>query len=145
MRHLLHKRKLGFGKHRSKGARSSFLKNLAASLILEEKIETTFARAKVINSYVDSIASRAKKSNEKNNIRYIMKKLPSGRLGEKASRKLFSIVSNSSRSTGFLRVVKTKTRLGDSSQMASVFWIDSIQKESDSAKEEKEKGAKDDK
>ncbi len=144
MRHLLHKRKLGFGKHRSKGGRASFLKNLAASLILEEKIETTLAKAKTINSYVDSIASRAKKSNEKNNIRYIMKKLPPGKLGEIASRKLFSIVSNSDRSTGFLRVVKTNNRLGDSAQMASVFWVDPIEKELVSTEEDKEKGAKED-
>ncbi|MBT01529.1 50S ribosomal protein L17 [bacterium] len=126
MRHLLHKRKLGSGKNRSKGARNSLLRNFAASLILEGKIETTFAKAKVINSYVDSIASRAKKSNDKNNIRYILKKLPSGQLGEKASRRLFSIVSKLSRSTGFFRIVKTKTRLGDSSQMAIVTWVDNI-------------------
>ncbi len=145
MRHLLHKRKLGSGKHRSKGARNLFLKNLAASLIIEEKIETTLAKAKVINSYVDSIASKAKKSNDKNNIRYIMKKLPAGKVGEQASRKLFSIVSNSNRSTGFLRIVKTKKRLGDSSQMASVFWIDPIENETSIPKEEEEKGVKDDK
>ena len=126
MRHLLHKRKLGFGKNRSKGARNALLRNFAASLILDGKIETTFAKAKVINSYVDSITSRAKKSNDKNNIRYILKKLPSGQLGEKASRKLFSIVSKLSRSTGFFRVIKTKTRLGDSSQMAIVSWVDNI-------------------
>ena len=45
---------------------------------------------------------------------------------EKASRKLFSIVSKLSRSTGFFRVIKTKTRLGDSSQMAIVSWVDNI-------------------
>ncbi len=55
-----------------------------------------------------------------------MRKLPSGQLGEKASRKLFSIVSKLSRSTGFFRVIKTQTRLGDSSQMAIVSWVDDI-------------------
>jgi len=59
---------LGSGKNRSKGARNALLRNFAASLILDGKIETTFAKAKVINSYVDSIASRAKKSNDRNNI-----------------------------------------------------------------------------
>ena len=57
MRHL--KRK-GRKFHRLKGARRSFLRNLANDLVRAEKIETTEARAKEIRPIVERLVTHAK-------------------------------------------------------------------------------------
>ena len=48
---------------RTTDQRQSFLKSLAANLILKEKIKTTEARAKELRSIVERLVSIAKKGN----------------------------------------------------------------------------------
>ncbi len=90
-------------------------------MILEGKIRTTWAKAKVVAGVVDSLAASASKGKEYRQIRKVMSKLPSGDLGEKASRALFDHVEGAKRQTGFVRVLKlAKRRKGDGAEMAQV-------------------------
>ena len=59
MRHLVAHRKLG----RTTAHRKSLLRNLATSLILEERIETTLPKAKELRPFVEKAVTLGKRAN----------------------------------------------------------------------------------
>jgi len=71
MRH----RKKGVILGRKIGARRALIKNLAASLVLYEKVKTTEAKAKAIRPYVERLVTVAKNPSLANR-RLLLKKLP---------------------------------------------------------------------
>jgi len=70
-RHKYVGRKFG----REKGPREALLKNLATSLILHERVETTLAKAKEIRPIVEKIITKGKKGDLAAR-RQLLKKLP---------------------------------------------------------------------
>ncbi len=59
MKHLKRGRKF----HRKKGQRNALLKNLLGNLVLNEKIETTEAKAKEIKPRIEKLITLGKKQN----------------------------------------------------------------------------------
>jgi len=98
MRHFKKGRKL----HRKIGPRKALLKNLAASLILKEKIQTTEARAKETQVFLEKLITTAKKQNLP-----AFRKLKAS-LPQKAAEKLYYHLANqyNERKGGYTRIIK---------------------------------------
>jgi large subunit ribosomal protein L17 len=112
MRHCQKKRKFG----RPRGQRQALLKNLAAHLILKEKITTTEAKAKEIRPFVEKLITKGRK-NDLAAVKYLTKYLP-----VKARQKLISQISPryQKRSGGYTRIVKSGSRQTDGAKMAII-------------------------
>ena len=114
MRHGDKVKKLG----RYKEHRKSMLRNLCISLIKNERIVTTVARAKYLRKVIEKLITRAKEDNLHNR-RLVFSFLRN----KKALVKLFSNVAVRylNRPGGYTRVVKLgKYRKGDSSELAVI-------------------------
>lgn len=108
---------------REKDQRRALLKGLADSLILQEKIETTITKAKEIVPYTEKLITKAKKG-DLHSRRQIISSLNTL---ESAHKLVDSIApSLKGRVSGYLRVKKTGLRRGDSTQMATVSFVDEI-------------------
>lgn len=114
MRHRVVGKKL----NRDKDHREALLKNLASSLLLSGKIETTVTKAKFVRPFVEKLITKAKDSS------FNSLKLIRSRLGNEAAlRKLVSEVAPSfkDRNGGYTRIQKTgKIRKGDNSELATI-------------------------
>jgi large subunit ribosomal protein L17 len=133
MRHRIKGTKLG----RDIKSRKALFKNLAISLVLEERIKTSLPKAKNAKAFVDSLVSKAKKR-DLSSRRLVLKKLGN----QKAVAKLFDILTPrfSDRVGGFTRIIKLGNRSSDTSPMAILEFV-KIEKKSpkEIKKEEKEK------
>ncbi|KKQ94624.1 MAG: 50S ribosomal protein L17 [candidate division CPR2 bacterium GW2011_GWC1_39_9] len=111
-RHKYVGRKFG----REKGPREALIKNLATSLILHERIETTLAKAKEIRPVVEKIITKGKKGDLAAR-RQLLKKLP-----ENAAAKVIEKLSVEYKETpgGYTRILKTGFRGGDGAPTAII-------------------------
>ncbi len=105
---------------RNKNQREALLRNLATSLILNEQITTTTAKAKEVVPFTERLITKAK-AGSLHDLRQIKADL----LTENASRKLVQELAPSwkDRSSGHIRIIKTGFRLGDNAPMAVVSLI----------------------
>jgi len=110
MRHRKTGRKFG----RECDERGLMLRNLATSLILFEKIETTDAKAKEVRSLVDRLISRGK-AKDLAARRYLMKYLLHKNAVEKILRELAD--KYATRTSGFTRIMKLGNRAGDAAPL----------------------------
>ncbi len=117
MRHRVKGRKL----KRTHSHRNALLKNLAGSLFLHKRIETTLAKAKELRSFAEPLITRARKGSLHDQ-RIVMSVLRN----KEAAKELFrSIVPQvGERKGGYTRVVRTGVRLGDAAQMAIIELVD---------------------
>lgn len=108
MRHRKKGKKLG----RKKDQRRLLRKNLAADLILKEKIKTTEAKAKFVRPYVEKLITIAKKKNL-----FAKQRLHSLLSNKKAEKKLLTIIAPKykERKGGYARILKLNERQGDKS------------------------------
>ncbi len=113
MRHRKAGRKLG----RECGPRRALLKNLAASLIIYEKVNTTEAKAKEIRGYVEKLITRGKKPTLANR-RLLISRLPT----KQAVNKILEVLSPryQERSGGYTRIVKLGRRQGDAAKVVLI-------------------------
>jgi large subunit ribosomal protein L17 len=116
MRHRKTKKTLD----RKAAPRRALLKNLAAQLILYEKIKTTEAKAKVVRSYVERLITKGKK-NTLAARRELMKFLSI----EHAVRKVLEVYGPryANRPGGYTRITKLGVRQGDGARIASIEFI----------------------
>ena len=101
--------------------RKSMLSNMASSLIIHKKIETTVAKAKALRKYVEPILTRSK--NDTTHSRRTVFSL----LNNKESvTELFNNISEkiASRPGGYTRIIKTGFRLGDNAEMCVIELVD---------------------
>lgn len=113
MRHRVRKVKLS----RSAGHRGLLIRNLATSLILEEKIKTTVPKAKAARAFVERLITLAKKNNT------ARARLLESRLGKKeVVQKLLRDIAPRflDRQGGFTRIVHIGERAGDAARMALI-------------------------
>jgi large subunit ribosomal protein L17 len=106
-------RKLG----RKKEHRERTLRNLATSLVLYEKVETTVAKAKAVIPLVERLFTHAR-ANDLTARRYAKSLL----FDMNAVNKLFEDLSQrqGTRTSGFVRITKLSPRPGDGSAMAQL-------------------------
>ena len=115
--------------HRESGPRRAMLKNLADSLVQNESIETTLPKAKEIVPYVEKLITKAKKAglHQRRQIINDLQTISSAhKLVDEIAPKL------KQRSSGHLRINKTRVRKGDNTQLARVSFVDNIASKSDS-------------
>ena len=101
--------------------RKSMLSNMASSLILHKKIETTVAKAKALRKYIEPILTRAK-ADTTHSRRTVFSLLNN----KESVTELFNNVSEkiASRPGGYTRIIKTGFRLGDNAEMCVIELVD---------------------
>ncbi|MBU1039174.1 50S ribosomal protein L17 [Patescibacteria group bacterium] len=116
MRHRKNKKILD----RKPDARKALIKNLAASLILYEKIKTTDAKAKVVRSYVERLVTLAKVASLANR-RLLLRRLPT----EGSVKKLLEVLGPryQTRPGGYLRITKLGKRQGDAAAIVQIEFV----------------------
>jgi large subunit ribosomal protein L17 len=124
--------------HRERDQREALMKSLAESLIKHESIETTLPKAKEIVPYVEKLITKAKKG-DLHNRRQVIADLQTIESAHKLVDQLAPKMKG--RTSGHLRIEKTRLRRGDNAQLARVSFVDDL-KEAPVAKpvaEEKKK------
>ena len=113
MRHRHGYRKLS----RTSSHRKALLKNLAIALIMNERIETTVAKAKTLRSYIEKLITKAGKG-DFNAHREVFAYLQD----KEATKKLMNEIAPKykDRNGGYTRIVRTRTRRGDAAPMAFI-------------------------
>lgn len=116
MRH----RKKGKTLDRKKEPRKALMRNLATSLIVYEKINTTEVKAKVLRPYVEKMITKGKKGTLAAR-RELLKDL----FLESAVSKVMEELAPKykERSGGYLRITKLVPRQGDGSKMARIEFV----------------------
>ena len=101
--------------------RKSMLSNMASSLIIHKKVETTLAKAKALRKYIDPILTRSK-SDTTHSRRTVFSLLNN----KESVTELFNNISEkiSSRPGGYTRIIKTGFRLGDNAEMCIIELVD---------------------
>lgn len=118
-RHGYKGRKFG----RETDQRRALIKGLADSLVKYESIETTLEKAKEVAPYVEKLITKAKKG-DLHNRRQIL----SGLQTVASAHKLVDEIAPklTGRTSGHLRIVKTRQRRGDNAQLAKVSFVDDL-------------------
>lgn len=107
--------------NRDKDHREALLKNLATSLILSGRIETSVVKAKFLRPFVEKLVTKAKKD-DFTSLQLLRTKISN----EDAIRKLFKEIAPAmkERNGGYTRIKKLgKIRKGDSSEVAMIEFV----------------------
>jgi large subunit ribosomal protein L17 len=109
--------------NRQRDQRSMMIAGLADELIKNQAIETTYPKAKELVPYVDKLVTKAKQANLHSR-RQIIADLPSLISAHKLVDDIAPKLKN--RSSGYLRVEKTRFRKGDNAQLARISFVDNL-------------------
>ena len=101
--------------------RSAMLSNMATSLILHKRINTTLAKAKALKSYVEPLITKSK-IDSTHSRRVVFSYLQNKEGVSELFRDVAAKVAN--RPGGYTRILKTETRLGDNAQMCIIELVD---------------------
>jgi large subunit ribosomal protein L17 len=106
---------------RTSAHRKAMLANMASSLILHKRIQTTLAKAKALRTYVEPLITKSK-TDSTHSRRVVFSYLNS----KEAVTELFREVSAkvASRPGGYTRIIKIGPRLGDNAEMAMIELVD---------------------
>jgi large subunit ribosomal protein L17 len=106
---------------RTSSHRKALLSNMASSLILHKRINTTLAKAKALRKYVEPLLTKAK-TDTTHSRRTVFAYLHN----KEAVRELFDRVGDriSDRPGGYTRIIKTGTRLGDNAETCMMELVD---------------------
>lgn len=118
-RHGYQGRKFG----RERDQRRALIKGLATSLVEHGKIETTLPKAKELVRYIEKLITKAKKGDLANR-RIVI----AGLSTQAAAFRLVDVIAPqlSGRTSGHVRVERTRLRVGDGAQMATIAFVDEI-------------------
>lgn len=110
-----------FGRERDQ--RRALLKGLATSFVEYGKIETTLPKAKELVRYIEKVITKAKQGDLAGR-RQVIAALST----QAAAFKLVDEIAPqlTARNSGHVRVVRTRLRVGDGAQMASVSFVDEL-------------------
>ena len=106
---------------RQSAHRKAMLSNMASSLIMHKRIETTVAKAKALKMFVEPLVTKSK--NDTTHSRRIV----FGYLKDKnAVTELFRVIAPkiADRPGGYTRILKTGFRLGDGAEMCIIEFVD---------------------
>lgn len=118
-RHGYKGRKFG----RETDQRRALIKGLATSLVMEERIETTLPKAKELVRYIEKLITKAKRGDLANRRAVI-----AGLSTQAAAIKLVDQIAPQlgDRTSGHVRVERTRLRVGDGAQMAIIEFVDEL-------------------
>jgi len=106
---------------RKSGHRKAMLANMASSLIIHKRIETTVAKAKALRVYVEPLITKSKldTTHSRRTVFAYLK-------DKDAVSELFRVVSPkiADRPGGYTRILKTGFRAGDAADMAMIELVD---------------------
>lgn len=110
-----------FGRERDQ--RRALLKGLASSLIEHGSIETTLPKAKETSRYIEKLITKAKKGDLASR-RQVIAKVST----QAVAFKLFDEIAPqlAGRNSGHVRVKRTRLRVGDGAQLATVSFVDEL-------------------
>lgn len=110
-----------FGRERDQ--RRALIKGLATSLVNHGSIETTLPKAKELVRYIEKLITKAKKGDLANRRAVI-----AGLSTQAAAFRLVDVIAPqlSRRTSGHVRVKRTRLRVGDGAQMATIAFVDDI-------------------
>ncbi|MFH0793936.1 MAG: 50S ribosomal protein L17 [bacterium] len=132
MRHRKHRSKL----NRTTEHRTALMRNLAAALVEHERIETTFAKARQLRSFVEKLITLGKKGSLAD------RRLCFSYLGKKEGvHKIFTVLAPryEKRQGGYLRMTKLGPRYGDGALVAAIEFVDRVIEAPKPKKTEREK------
>ena len=106
---------------RTHSHREALLTNLATSLILHKRIETTVAKAKELRKYVEPLLTRAKDDTFQNR-RVVFQYLHN----KETIKELFGAVADkiADRPGGYTRIIKLGNRIGDNAETCLIELVD---------------------
>jgi large subunit ribosomal protein L17 len=109
--------KIGRKLRRTTGERISLLRGQTLSLLKHEHIQTTYAKAKEVSRYAESLLSVAKRKNLVS-LRKVAAEIPD----KDVRKKIYDVLvpRYQSRAGGLTRVLRLGTRVGDGAEMALV-------------------------
>lgn len=112
----MRKQKKGRKLKRERDQRRALLKILANSLILHEKIKTTYAKAKELSAFVEKLVTKAKKGSlaqRREVLRFLTRE---------NTKKLFEEIAPryKERQGGYTRIIKLPPRKSDGARMAII-------------------------
>lgn len=101
--------------------RSAMLSNMASSLIMHKRINTTVAKAKALKKYIEPILTKSK-TDDTNSRRVVFSYLQD----KESVTELFNTVAEkiANRPGGYTRIIKTGARLGDNAEMCMMELVD---------------------
>ncbi len=106
---------------RKSGHRKALLSNMASSLILHKRINTTVAKAKALKTYLEPLVTKSKEDtthSRRTVFSYLKDKYAVTELFRTIAPKI------ADRPGGYLRVLHTGFRQGDGSEMALIEFVD---------------------
>ncbi len=106
---------------RKTGHRKALLKNLSINLIEHKRINTTLAKAKALRKHIEPLITKAK-TNTTHSRRVVFSYLQN----KEAVKELFEEIAGkvADRPGGYVRILKTGFRQGDSAEMAMIELVD---------------------
>ncbi len=106
---------------RQAGHRKAMLSNMASSLILHKRIETTLAKAKAVRMFVEPLVTKSKEDTTHSR-RVVFSYLKQ----KEAVSELFRTIAPkiAERPGGYTRILKTGFRLGDGADMCIIEFVD---------------------
>ena len=106
---------------RQAGHRKALMSNMASSLILHKRIETTVAKAKAVKQFVEPLVTKSKEDTTHSR-RVVFSYLKQ----KEAVTELFRTIAPkiASRPGGYTRILKTGFRLGDAADMCIIEFVD---------------------
>ena len=106
---------------RQAGHRKAMLSNMASSLILHKRIETTLAKAKAVRQFIEPLVTRSKEDTTHSR-RIVFSYLKQ----KEAVTELFRTIAPkiAERPGGYTRILKTGFRLGDGADMCIIEFVD---------------------
>ncbi|SMC64373.1 50S ribosomal protein L17 [Moheibacter sediminis] len=106
---------------RTASHRSAMMSNMASSLITHKRINTTLAKAKSLQRYIEPLITKSK-TDDTNNRRVVFKYLQNKESVAELFREVAPKVAD--RPGGYTRIIKTGFRQGDSAEMAMIELVD---------------------
>ena len=117
MRHNKNYNHLG----RQAGHRKALMSNMASSLILHKRLESTLAKAKAVRQYVEPLVTKSKEDTTHSR-RVVFSYLKQKEAVTELFRTIAPKVAN--RPGGYTRILKTGFRLGDAAEMCIIEFVD---------------------
>jgi large subunit ribosomal protein L17 len=104
---------------RDSAQKKALMKHLAEAIILQEKIETTTAKAKELSPYIDRLVTRAKKQD------LLAAKIIHGILADEPAKKLLGDLAKryAERNGGYTRIIKVGERKGDAAKLSVIEFV----------------------